>query len=255
MKKYRKFVEAFFSFRPLKLARSCDEIAVTFGEAMWIHLSAIIATLSKSLSGKMLMVWLYDANNKYKARRLNAILDYLSEMGINHGVRYHVEKIADRGHLDEMVYVTVGGRKFLNCSISLVINLETKRVEVFANDDDEVVFFRDSPELKELGRRVSEAINTINHLCNEIKDLIAVLVNLDLPPELYERYRRLYDEYLQLCAEYNKITKGLVVVGEYMIAAYVRHLDRIRAIPKIADKLANIRKEFAELVVYAQLAS
>lgn len=175
---------------------------------------------------------------------------------INHGVRYHVEKIAGRGHLDEMVYVTVGGgRKFLNRSISLVIDLETKRVEVFANEDDEVVFFRDSPELKELGRRVSEAINTINHLSNEIKDLIAVLVNHDLPPELYERYRRLYDEYLQLCAEYNKITKRLVVVGVYMIAAYVRHLDRIRAIPKMVDKLANIRKEFAELVAYAQLAS
>ena len=255
MKKYRKFVEAFFSFRPLKPARSRDEIAVTFGEARWEHLSATMATLSKSLSGRMLMVWLNGINNKYKARRLNAILDYLSEVGINHGVRYHVKKIADRGHLDEMVYVTVGGRKFLNCSIGLVIDLETKRVEVFASEEDEVVFFRDNPELKELGRRVSEAINTINNLCNEIEDLIAVLVNYDLPLELYERYRRLHDEYLRFRAEYDKITKELVVEGGYMIAAYVRYLDRIRAIPKMVDKLANIRREFAELVVYARLAS
>jgi hypothetical protein len=243
---FRRYAEALLTLNPY--GRGCEEVVVEGGVAKWMLGSTAIVAVQRSLSGRALIIRFEDPGDNHRvARRFNAVLHYLRDtLGIEHGVSYRVVNVLGRDSLDYLVYVRVGNRKFRGGRLTVVADLEARRAEVFADEDEEVVFFSD-PGYEELGRWIREALKTWESKREELSELVIRLRDARVPPELVLRLRELLRRYNHLSHRCWRATLGLLRYGDWVYGARVKYLDKIRKFPKWVAELMELRRELEEI--------
>ena len=246
---FRRFAEALLTLTPYSPRGSCEEVVAGDGVAEWLLGSSAIATVRRSLSGRVLIVQLEDPGDNPKvARRLNAVLHYLrNALGIEHGVSYRIVNVLFSDCLDYLVYVRVGDRKFRGGRLTVVADLEARRAEVFINEEEEIVFFYGNPEYEELGRWVREALKTWETEREKLSALVARLRGTRVPPEYELRLRELLRKYDTLDTKCWRATLGLLRHGDWVYGVKAKYLGKIRKFPKWVAELMELRRELEEI--------
>ena len=210
--------------------------------------SSAIATVRRSLSGRVLIVQLEDpGDNPEVAKRLNAVLRYLRILGIEHDVSYRIVSVLSSDCLDYLVYVRVGDRKFRGGRLTMVVDLETKRAEVFVDEDKEVIFFYGDPEYEELGRQIREALRTWEANRDELSELVVKLWDARVPPEHESRLRELLRRYNRLTSRYWWAELGLLRRGDWVYGVKAKYIDKVRRLPEWVAELMELRRELEEI--------
>jgi hypothetical protein len=246
---FRRFAEALLTLTPYSPRGSCEKIVVEGGVARWLLGSSAIVAVRRSLSGRVLIVQLEDPGDNPKvARRLNAVLHYLrNALGIEHGVSYRIVNVLSSDCLDYLVYVRVGDRKFRGGRLTMVVDLETKRAEVFVDEDKEVIFFHGDPEYEELGRQIREALRTWEANRDELSELVVKLWDARVPPEHESRLRELLRRYNRLTSRYWRAELGLLRRGDWVYGVKAKYIDKVRRLPEWVAELMELRRELEEI--------
>jgi hypothetical protein len=251
---FRRFAEALLTLTPYSPRGSCEKIVVEGGVARWLLGSSLVVTARRSLSGRSLITQFEDPrDNRRVVRRFNIVLRYLRDvLGIEYGVEYRVVNVLSSDSLDHLVYVRVGGRKFRGGRLTIVADLESRRAEVFINEEEEIVLFYGKPEYEELGKWIREALKTWENGRKELSALVARLRGTRVPPEYELRLRELLRKYDTLDTKCWRVTLGLLRHGSWVYGARVKYLDKIRKFPKWVAELMALRRELEEIATGGQ---
>jgi hypothetical protein len=230
-----------------------DETVTIYDEhptSLWKLHGHIIAQLHKPTYGNVYMLVLRDAGypRPTTISRLNGILYYFKEMGIEHNISFGLKYTKESGAFrfyPVHSYVVVEGRKFRVDTVKMLIDFENRKtLAVFVDESREVRYVMEDKSFEKI-RRV---YRQINKLIDATRDAIN---------NLYQRdwYKaREYDARLEKVSKAIDVAEsGIVEEDGVMYGIYIKRLEDALKLIDIVKELRKLYREAKQALAYTML--
>jgi hypothetical protein len=217
--------------------------------SVWQLHGHIIAELHKPAYGNVYMLVLRDAGypTLTTISRLNGILYYLKEIGIEHNIKFKLKynKGLGSGCYPVHSYVVIEDRKFRVDTVKMLIDFENRKMlAVFIDESKEVRYVMEDKSLE----KIRKVYRQINKLIDATRDVIN---------NLYQRdwYKaREYEAKLDTISKAIDIAKsGIVEENRVMYGVYIKRMKDALRLPELAKELRKLYRDVKQALAYTML--
>jgi hypothetical protein len=230
-----------------------DETITIYDEhpvSIWKLHGHIIAQLHKPTYGNVYMLVLRDAGypRPTTISRLNGILYYLKEMGIEHNISFGLKYTKESGAFrfyPVHSYVVVEGRKFRVDTVKMLIDFENRKLlSVFVDEGKEVRYVMEDRSLE----KVRKAYRQINRLVDATRDVINSIYQKD-----WYKARDYEARLEKISKKIDDATSAIVEEDGVMYGVYVKKIEEAWKLIDLAKELRKLYREARQALAYTML--